>query len=91
MKKRFRLTVFFRQNGHFSEIRQSQGLAADHAGVYSQASRSFFTTRKGKVTVQALLKAMRLLCMAASVGRSLSLKNAADTKLFVFSAPVLYN
>ena len=34
------------------------------------------------VTVQALLKTMRLLCITASVGRSRSVKNAADTKLF---------
>ena len=33
------------------------------------------------VTVQALLKTMRLLCITASVGRSRSVKNAADTKL----------
>ena len=31
------------------------------------------------VTVQALLKTMRLLCITASVGRSRSVKNAADT------------
>ena len=34
------------------------------------------------VTVQALLKTMRLLCITASVGRSRSVKNAADTKAF---------
>ena len=37
------------------------------------------------VTVQALLKTMRLLCITASVGRSRSVKNAADTKLMTFS------
>ena len=36
------------------------------------------------VTVQALLKTMRLLCITASVGRSRSVKNAADTKLMAF-------
>ena len=35
-----------------------------------------------RVTVQALLKTIRLLCITASVGRSRSVKNAADTKLF---------
>ena len=34
------------------------------------------------VTVQTLLKIVRLLCITISVGRSRSLKNAADTKLF---------
>ena len=34
------------------------------------------------VTVQALLKTIHLLCITVSVGRSRSVKNAADTKLF---------
>ena len=33
------------------------------------------------VTVQALLKTIRLLCITVSAGRSRSVKNAADTKL----------
>ena len=39
------------------------------------------------VTVQAMLKTIRLLCITVSAGRSRSVKNAADTKLF--AAPVL--
>ena len=35
-----------------------------------------------RIAVQALLKTMRLLCITASVGRSRSVKNAADTKAF---------
>jgi hypothetical protein len=34
------------------------------------------------VTVQTLLKTIHLLCITVSVGRSRSVKNAADTKLF---------
>ena len=34
------------------------------------------------VTVQAMLKTIRLLCITVSAGRSRSVKNAADTKLF---------
>ena len=34
------------------------------------------------VTVQAMLKTIRLLCITISAGRSRSVKNAADTKLF---------
>ena len=33
------------------------------------------------VTVQTLLKTIHLLCITVSVGRSRSVKNAADTKL----------
>ena len=33
------------------------------------------------VTVQAMLKTIRLLCITVSAGRSRSVKNAADTKL----------
>ena len=36
------------------------------------------------VTVQTLLKTIHLLCITVSVGRSRSVKNAADTKLFAF-------
>jgi hypothetical protein len=36
----------------------------------------------GYVTVQAMLKTIRLLCITVSAGRSRSVKNAADTKLF---------
>ena len=35
-----------------------------------------------QVTVQAMLKTIRLLCITVSAGRSRSVKNAADTKLF---------
>ena len=37
--------------------------------------------RPCQVTVQALLKTIRLLCITVSAGRSRSVKNAADTKL----------
>ena len=37
---------------------------------------------KVSITVQAMLKTIRLLCITVSVGRSRSAKNAADTKLF---------
>ena len=38
--------------------------------------------RPKNLTVQTLLKTVRLLCITISVGRSRSVKNVADTKLF---------
>ena len=52
---------------------------AEHSGAQKHVESGGGVTC---VTVQALLKTMRLLCITASAGRSRSVKNAADTKLF---------
>ena len=49
--------------------------------IHSNPDIHHTTSFDSVVTVQALLKTIRLLCITASVGRSRSVKNAADTKL----------